>query len=74
MKNAVRVGIELGAGSGLPSIYLARLGHSAECTSLPKWMPLIEERFTLNEPISGNYSTQVLEWGNEAHLATLEDS
>ncbi len=66
--------IELGAGSGLPSIMMAKLGHSVICTDLPKVLPLIEQSFELNTPYEGPYECKVLEWGDKDTILPLADT
>ena len=52
--------IELGAGTGLPSVVLCKKGHHVVSTDISKLLPVIEASFDLNKPITGDYKIQAL--------------
>jgi predicted nicotinamide N-methyase len=54
--------VELGAGVGLVSIVMAKLGANVISTDIEKVLPLLQENVDANE-VMGTVDCQVLEWG-----------
>ena len=63
--------LELGSGTGLPSIVIGKLGYQAVTTDLPKLLPFVEQNVYENIPKGQNVEVKNLEWGNEEHMKNI---
>ena len=59
--------VELGAGTGLPSLVAARLGASVVCTDRRRALPLLQHNAALNG-LEARVSCAELEWGASVSL------
>jgi len=65
--------IELGAGSGLPSIVSCSKGANVVVTDLPELTQFTQANFEQNlEVLRGSYAIQDLDWQNEDHREALK--
>lgn len=63
--------LELGAGTGFPSIVAGHLGYKVVTTDLPFLLPFVEENIHENIPKGENVTVKNLEWGNEEHMKEI---
>mmetsp|Transcript_111293 Transcript_111293/g.354366 ORF Transcript_111293/g.354366 Transcript_111293/m.354366 type:complete len:262 (+) Transcript_111293:106-891(+) len=64
--------LELGAGTALPSVCLACLGHTSVSTDLPEIMPVLQANLDANRSrITGDASAQSLVFGDRDAAAKL---
>lgn len=63
--------LELGAGTGFPSIVAGHLGYQVVTTDLPFLLPFVESNIYENIPRGQNVEVKNLEWGNEEHMKAI---